>query len=315
MTDLAVSVIVPTYNRPDRLARCIAALARQEAPAGGFEIVVVDDGSREPVQVEPALSEQVTVVRQANAGPAAARNAGAARARGRLLAFTDDDCAPDQGWVQALARAARSHPRHLLAGRTINALPDNPYATASQVLMDYLGVYFGPTSGRVPLVASNNMAVPAEAFRALGGFDRGFPLAAGEDRDFCARWYEAGKATAAVPEAVVYHAHRMNLTQFWRQHRNYGYGAYRYHHLRPPRTRRREPWWFYRDLIVYPFRADTDRNAWQLAMLLGLSQVANAAGYATAALAARRAQERSGAGRPPGSRASSPREGWPAEHV
>ncbi len=94
------SIIVPTFQRPEGLRRCLAALLRMDYPADRYEVIVVDDGSDPPV--EPLVREAVGAatcrfIRQENHGPGPARNAGAAQARGRWLAFTDDDCAPRPG--------------------------------------------------------------------------------------------------------------------------------------------------------------------------------------------------------------------------
>lgn len=286
MTLPSVSVIVPTYNRPGPLHAALTALVALDYPHDQLEIIVVDDGSSTPLDavVAPFLDQApIRLVRQANAGPAAARNAGAELARGTLLAFTDDDCRPASGWVRELADAHRRHPDCLLGGQTLNALPQNTFSTASQLLIDYLYEYFAPESDRAPLIASNNLAMAAEGFRALGGFDEAFPLAAGEDRDFCARWHEAGRPFAHVPAAIVYHAHALTLKSFWRQHANYGRGARHYHHRRPtPRGLDPEPLSFYTNLVRYPLRRARGARAWSLVGLMAMSQVANALGYVTA---------------------------------
>ena len=291
MSRPAVSVVVPTYDRPARLARCLEALAAQRPPPGGFEVVVVDDGSPAPASgagVEGRLD--LRVLRQANAGPAVARNAGAAATRGALLAFTDDDCFPEPGWLCALARAADADPAALLIGRTVNALPRNPFAEASQLLISYLYEYYGPESGRVILVASNNMALSAAAFREMGGFDETFGLAAGEDRDLSARWHEDGRPARFVADATVRHAHEMGAGGFWRQHLHYGRGAVHFHTLRAGRGIEQagpEPLRFYTDLLAFPLRRSRRPRAWLHAGLLGVAQVANALGYALGARAER----------------------------
>lgn len=279
---LAISVVVPTYNRPEALARCLGALAAAEPPPGGAEVIVVDDGSPEPVTpLVESFSDRLNArpLRQANSGPAVTRNTGAAAARGALIAFTDDDCTAEPGWLCALAEAAEAHPGALLAGPVINALPDNPFSSASQLLIDYLMEYFGPSTGRPPLVTTSNLAVPTDAFHAVGGFGEAFGLAGGEDRDFCARWHESGRPFAAAPEAAVRHHHAMGLGGFVRQHHNYGRGAYDYHLRRPAGGLAPEPLRFYADLVTYPLRASKSPRAWLHAGLLGVSQVANATGY------------------------------------
>jgi GT2 family glycosyltransferase len=280
-----ISVIIPTYNRPERLRRCLDALCETTYPPDRFEVVVVDDGSREPVDaVVDAVRDRLDVrlVRQANAGPASARNAGAAVAHGEFLAFTDDDCRPAPGWLDSLAGAHADTPEALLGGWTENALPENPYARVSQHLVSYLYGYYNERGGGASFFTSNNFAVPAEAFRRLGGFDTAFPLAAGEDREFCDRWREGGLPLRYVPEAVVHHEHAMALRGFWRQHFHYGRGAFHFHQARSSRGDGRiapEPVRFYADLLRYPFVVSSGPSAVRDAVLMAVTQVANVLGY------------------------------------
>jgi glycosyltransferase involved in cell wall biosynthesis len=285
-----VSVIVPTRNRPERLRRCLAALRQQTYPCSSYEIIVIDDGSDRPLDdvVRPGESPApVTLMRQANAGPASARNSGADRASGVLLAFTDDDCEPDADWIAALWARHEQAPGAMIGGRTINVLVDDAYAEASQLLVDYLYEHYGVSRAQVASVGtrfftSNNFAVPAALFRQVGGFDVTFPLAAGEDREFCDRWQHHGHPLLYAPEALVRHAHALTLAAFWRQHVNYGRGA---QHFRLARARRRahdvgvEPLSFYRNLVLYPFRVHPAFRAAHLSALLALAQLANATGY------------------------------------
>ncbi|MBE7561352.1 glycosyltransferase family 2 protein, partial [bacterium] len=104
MTTPAVSVVIPVYNDAERLAACLAALAAQEGVAGGFEVVVVDDGSSDGPEAVVAEYAFARLVRQEKAGPAAARNRGAAEARAPLLAFIDSDCIPRPDWLAQLIR-------------------------------------------------------------------------------------------------------------------------------------------------------------------------------------------------------------------
>jgi GT2 family glycosyltransferase len=284
------SIVVPTYDRLRRLAACLDALAALDYPRDAYEVVVVDDGSSTPlddVVAAHAGDATVRLHRQANAGPACARNAGLAHATGDWLAFTDDDCAPEPGWLAALAAAADAHPDALLGGHTTNGLDGNRCAAASQLLVTYLyeELRAGPGEASEPaFFASNNIAAPAGRLRDLGGFDAAFPLAAGEDRDLCDRWRHAGGRLVHVPEAVVVHRHDLDLRGYWRQHAAYGRGAYRFHRARAARGGGRvrlEPSRFYARLVARPFRDGPAPRALELAGLLGLSQVANAAGYAT----------------------------------
>ena len=129
------SIVIPTYDRPRPLSACLEAMSGLEYPRDRFEVIVVDDGSPEPPEAAAAPFRDrldLTLLRLPHAGPATARNAGASRARGEYLAFTDDDCAPDPGWLHALAARFAAEPGGLLGGRTINRLPENPYSSASR---------------------------------------------------------------------------------------------------------------------------------------------------------------------------------------
>jgi GT2 family glycosyltransferase len=268
----------------------LRALAGQTFAPERFEIIVVDDGSE--CSLEPAVravAHRARVIEQASSGPARARNRGAAAARGHLLAFTDDDCEPDANWLSVLDAHFRDTPDRALGGQTINALSANAYASASQLLVDYLYEYYGGSrrpgeqSATPPFFTSNNLAVPSDLFRRVGGFNESFPLAAGEDREFCDRWQQRGLHLRWAPGAIVRHAHGLSAMTFWRQHLNYGRGAF---HLRQARAERGEPplglepFSFYRRLVTYPLRAQRSHPAPVLMGLLSVAQVANAFGFA-----------------------------------
>jgi glycosyltransferase involved in cell wall biosynthesis len=278
------SIVIPTYNRPNRLETCLQSLVQLEYPSNRFEVVVVDDGS--PIALEPVVVSfretlDLRFHRQENAGPAAARNAGARQAQGRFLVFTDDDCRPDSNWLTALAAQFKKTPTHLLGGKTVNALPQNPFSTASQLLVHYLYDYYNSDDHQARFFTSNNIALPANRFHETGGFDTTFILAAAEDREFCNRWLHRGGAMTYVPRAVVRHAHSLDLIGFWWQHFDYGRGAFYFHEMRSQRGQDSiapEPLSFYWNLLLYPFSRFAGFWALMQMLLIGVSQVANAAG-------------------------------------
>jgi GT2 family glycosyltransferase len=220
------------------------------------------------------------VLRQPQRGPAAARNTGIAVAQADLLAFIDDDCEPAPGWLSALLDAARQHPECGLGGVVVNKLRHNPFSEASQLIVSFLCAYYADErTGR--FFTSNNLAFPARALQAMGGFDATYTRAAAEDRELCDRWVDGGGRLVAVPEAVVLHAHALTPTGFVRQHYDYGRGALGYRRARAARAGaplRIEPWAFYRDLLLYPIRTHGWRGA-PLVALVVLAQAANAVGF------------------------------------
>jgi glycosyltransferase involved in cell wall biosynthesis len=282
---LTFSVIVPTYQRLESLGRCLDALAAQDIGRDRFEVVVVNDGGadspRDTVERYRG-SLDVRLIEQANAGPAAARNAGAAVARGEYLVFTDDDCLPDSRWLSALSESAARHPGCGVGGRVDNALNDGIYSHASQQLIDFLYGYYNEPDAPGRFFITSNHAVPTARFRELGGFDVTFPLAAAEDRDLCDRWREQGGAIVYDDRAVVHHAHPLGLRSFCRQHFNYGRGAF---HLHVARERRGvapilfEHESFYPRLVGHPLKKGGGWRALALSALLLTSQATYAAGY------------------------------------
>jgi GT2 family glycosyltransferase len=258
------------------------ALQRLDYPRTDFEVVIVNDGCDHPLDAVTAPFHdtlQLTLLQQPNAGPAAARNLGAAHATGRILAFTDDDCMPAVNWLIALAERFRRLPHHLVGGRTLNALTENTYSSTSQAIIEVVYAYYNANPSDARFFASNNLAVPADRFRSLGGFDAMFRTS--EDRDFCDRWLHQGYPMTYAPEVVVYHAHALGFGSFWSQHFAYGRGAWRYHTARARRGsgKFRPEVKFYMNLLKYPFGRDRDSKATRLFLMLLLAQTANAAGF------------------------------------
>ena len=284
MTQPFFSIIIPTYNRPERLASCLKAIALLDYPRDRFEVIVVDDGSKTPLdEIVVPLKDKINVnlLRQANAGPATARNKGAEIAQGEFLAFTDDDCQPAPDWLKQFAQGFADAPSAMIGGKTINALNDNPFSAASQKLIDYLYDYYNPAKGKDAFFASNNIAMPAAGFQALNGFDVSFPLAAAEDRDFCDRW-NLQLPMLYLPEAQVNHYHNLSLASFWKQHFGYGRGAFCFHQLRANRVAKEvevEPLSFYFELLTYPFSQALKQPKLLISGLFFLSQVANVTGF------------------------------------
>jgi GT2 family glycosyltransferase len=268
--DAFVSVIVPTRGRPGQLAACVEALERLDYPRERVEVIVVDDTDGD--------------------GPAATRNRGAERARGELLAFTDDDCRPARGWLRALAARWAGDGELAVGGRTTNGRPENVFASASQAVVDLVYAHYNGDADAPRFFASNNLAVPASGFRALGGFDESFRTS--EDREFCDRWLRRGGRFAYEPDAIVRHSPRVDLSAFVARHFRYGRGAFRFHRSRARNVAEsvRRELGFYRDLPagVRASLADAGGQAPALAALLVVWQVANAIGFAWEALAGQR---------------------------
>ena len=230
VVDPQLSVVVPTRDRPARLAACLAALERQTSPH--LEIVVVDDASRDARTVAAAVAAapRARLVLGTGHGPAAARNAGVRAARAPVICFTDDDCEPVPGWAHALQRRITAGPptAAAAAGPTRNGRPGSVLASASQTIATHLAeATIDPVTSRMRFAPTSNLACWTEVCRAIP-FDERYPLAAGEDRDWCARLTGAGYALVFEPAALVHHHQELSPAGFWRQQLRYGRGAYRF---------------------------------------------------------------------------------------
>jgi GT2 family glycosyltransferase len=106
-------------------------------------------------------------------------------------------------------------------------LRGNRWSAASQRVIDLVYAYYNADPDHARFLTTNNLAVPTEAFREVGGFDESFRTA--EDRDFCRRWLARGLEITYAREALVQHTHPLTLAAFLRQHFDYGRGAFRFH--------------------------------------------------------------------------------------
>jgi GT2 family glycosyltransferase len=279
----AVSVVVPTRGRPTALQRCVEALRAQNYPASSLQIVVVDDGGPEPELGRLPNDPEVTVIRQHNQGPAAARNLGAREAGGEILAFTDDDCRPRRDWLTHLVQGLSPEPTTMAGGCTVNGLAGNVWAQASQDLISFLYEAFRSSRSLQPFMTTNNLALQREAFLTIGGFDIGFPLPAAEDRDLSERWAAEVGQLRLVPEAVVDHFHQLNAWSFMRQHHGYGRGAVQLAQRRRARGHgvpAPEPLSFYFRMIAYPYRQNPGLQGLVASGLVAGSQFCGLTGMA-----------------------------------
>jgi GT2 family glycosyltransferase len=199
MSTPAIAVVVATHNRAHLLPRLVAALDGQDLDAP-YEAVVVDDGSTDDtwtvLEHLAQASPWLTVLRQMpNAGPAAARNVGWRASSAPLVAFTDDDCVPQPGWLRGLVGALEH--AEIVQGRTmpdpVDAHRIGPFGRTIEVTQE-LGYY-----------QTCNMGYHRQALERVDGFDERFRRPSGEDTDLAWRLKERGAASAFAEDALVFH--------------------------------------------------------------------------------------------------------------
>lgn len=245
-----VSVVVPTRERPEPLRRCLAAVGQQTL---SVEAVVVEDVD--------------------GRGPAWARNEGMRRAKGEVVCFTDDDCAPSPDWAKALTAPILAGEVEAASGPVSMGEEATAADRAWEAIVGYL-----QARAAAPGTASPGFAVTANlaARRSLlerFPFDESFPAAAGEDRDWGERAAREGMAIRFVPAASVVHQSGMGTRAFLRQQYRYGQGAARYRSAGPDRRRGSDG--FYLGLLRAGFAAGLAPG-----LLVCAAQLATAAGIA-----------------------------------
>jgi hypothetical protein len=205
-----IAVVVATFRRPGLIAALLAALEAQTAAAGTFEVVIVDDGSGDETpsvlrrHVEAERLPLRVVLLPTSSGPAHARNAGAAASRAPLIAFTDDDCIPEPGWLGAFLRAFDGAEIAVVQGRTTPPRQEpSPGPWARTIHVDGLSALF----------ETCNVAYARRWFDQVGGFDEHDAVTGqhgggshfGEDAVLGGEVVAAGGAAAFAADAVVHH--------------------------------------------------------------------------------------------------------------
>lgn len=201
---MQLSVVIPTYKRARLLKRCLIALITQEMDKKLYEIIVVSDGpdaETENLVNELSACSAVTLKYLAlpiKKGPAAARNYGWLNARGKIIAFTDDDCIPRKQWLNEICRSLDPDSLQAITGRVI--VPHNKRPTDHEK----------NTAGlETAAFITANCACTKAALLKTGGFDEQFSMAWREDSDLEFKLLTEQIPVKRVPSAVVIHPVRM----------------------------------------------------------------------------------------------------------
>jgi GT2 family glycosyltransferase len=232
---MRASVVIPTYNRLNRLRTVVAALQRQARPPGTeLELVVVDDGSSD--ETWGWLEEQsgtcgFKAIRQENSGPARARNRGVEVASVELILFLGDDTEPQPGWLAFHLEEHRlfgnSGPLAVLGYTSFPPDIDSPFL---RFINEY-GAQFGylliedPHAVPFNFFYTSNISLPRSELVKLGGFREDFPAAAWEDIEFAYRAVGDGLRIHYQPQARTVHRHCIRPRTFCSRQRTSGRSA------------------------------------------------------------------------------------------
>jgi len=235
MSQIEMTVVIPTYNRAQGLKTCLESIGSQDYPGDKFEVVVVDDS---PAKESAALVEAMRpksgfaliYLTQDHRGPAAARNAGIRQSRGELIGFIDDDCVMERGWIRSMVDAHRRNQAVAAVGGLTCTVKETPPLLVSQFLAN--GAIEVGIEGKRQIIffPTCNVSFKREVF-AASGFDETFPYPGGEDLDFFWRLFKQGYVFLQEKNARVIHYRREGMAHFMKQAYIYGRGNLLVQHL------------------------------------------------------------------------------------
>jgi prepilin-type N-terminal cleavage/methylation domain-containing protein/prepilin-type processing-associated H-X9-DG protein len=212
-----VSVVVCTYNGGATLQQCIQSLLRLDYPA--YEVIVVDDGSTDNTAEILGQFPGIRVIRQANRGLSAARNAGLFAATASIVAYTDSDCFADADWLTMLVHQLGETDAAAVGGP--NLTPDDGWLSSCVAASPGQPTHVLENDQVAEHIPGCNMAFRREALLAVNGFDVQYQRA-GDDVDICWRLQQAGYWITFAPGAFVWHHRRQTVRAYLRQQAGYG---------------------------------------------------------------------------------------------
>ncbi len=222
-----VSVVIPAHDEAPIIARTVSSALQQQVPDTVIEVIVSDDGSTDETRERARAAGARVIARSAevSAGnPGAARNRGAAAAKGDPIVFLDADCVPAPGWLAALLSA------HDEGETIVGGALDIPRGLPAMARCDHYCGSYHLHPRRRPGVVSNhtpaNLSVRATVFRDTDGFAVGHPMADGhEELPWQAAAQRAGHRIWFEPAAVAHHHNRPGFANLLRRNYRWGYSS------------------------------------------------------------------------------------------
>ncbi len=225
---LTFSVIIPTFNRREKLLTCLDSLYDQTFSSSKFEIVVVDDASTDGTY-EELSSHKITLLKcKKHLGRSKARNFGADNASGKYLVFTDSDCIAPKNWLEKLEQAYQTDEPGIAGagGNVINKSTSIFGRYEKHVFAKYVKSnksYVSIDRDEAPF-ALGNMSYLRSAFLNVGGFNEKIPdFVSHEDADLKERLIKLRKKFVYIPVSII-HNHDFGLLNFISQSLQRGAG-------------------------------------------------------------------------------------------
>ncbi len=211
-----VSVIVCTYNRAESLRDTIESLVRQKTQACSYEIIVVDNNSKDHTEnIAKSFNGKVKYIFEAKQGLSYARNTGIREAKGQIIAFTDDDVIADSNWILSMYQCFKETKAFAVGGKIERLWNcDRPEWLSDELMgpliVQDLGFIRKRWDQKNRHMIGANMAFHRSIFEKKGGFKeelgrKGDALTGGEDREIFRRMFEGNVPIFYEPNAIIHH--------------------------------------------------------------------------------------------------------------
>lgn len=230
------SVVIPTYNRSERLIGSLENLANQTISPECYEIIIIDDGSTDDTSVRVEEFKKIypynniNYFHKQNGGPAKARNFGIERARGKFVFFTDDDCTAPNDWIETILAGFKKYPHAMGVGGWIWPPEGELEKSAVSRFLHFKSFSYHPIIGKYirsheiisndPMMCFGNFAYNTanvcykkEILKEVGGFCKDFYWPGSEDNELAFRITSLGYSLLYLPLHVT-HPKAMRLPEF-----------------------------------------------------------------------------------------------------
>lgn len=213
-----VSVVVCAYNAERTMDSCLASLKEVNYP--NYEVIVVNDGSRDRTLEITQRYDYVRLINQENKGLSVARNIGMAAATGEIVAYTDSDCMVDPDWLTYLVAKFLSSDVAAVGGPNLSP-PEDSLVPACVAVSPGVPTHILLSDEVAEHIAGCNMAFRREILEEINGFNPIFRTA-GDDVDICWRLQDKGYTIGFSPTAIVWHFRRNTVAAYLKQQQGYG---------------------------------------------------------------------------------------------
>lgn len=209
-----VDVIIPHLNDPHRLGDCLALLHCQSYPADRTRILVVDNGSDQPIADLVAQFPLASWILETEKGCGSARNKGVGETHGDIIAFTDSDCRPERDWITNAVTRLGAGDADIVAGDIKVFAADEANPTDAELFDKVFGFEARRYAERKHFATGANIIVPRAVFVQVGPFRNGLMP---EDLDWGRRAHAKGFRIVFAPEVVIRHPARRTWSELKRK--------------------------------------------------------------------------------------------------